>query len=158
MNKPIFFVLFAFMCIASFWGCNKDANNYSTADHTAQVIIPRSWKGTVNGYFKGDTTIPPDTTHYEWAKIYNRVITDTSFVISKVDGFAVSALGITLSYRLTDSANKIMRFDSVATGSLNCVLIYNYVKDSMGLECHTVSGTNPLSGQYYQANFYLHTH
>ncbi len=158
MKKSIFVSLFALMSAVAYTSCNKNSNNFSTADHTAQVTIPHSWKGPAYGYFKGDTTNPPDTTHYEWAKIYNRVISDTTFIISKIDGFAVSAFGVTLNYRLTDSSNKTMRFDSIVTGTLNCVLYYQYEKDSMSLEYHTVSGTNPISEQYYQTNVFLQTH
>ncbi len=158
MNKPVFYFLLASIGILSLCRCSKNSNNYTTTDHTAQVTVPHAWKGTIYGYYKSDTTFPPDTTHREWAKLYNLAISDTSIIISKIDGYAVSVFGVSLSYRLTDSVNKTLRFDSVVTGALNCILYYQYVKDSMSLEYHVVTGVNPISGQYYQENVFLHTH
>lgn len=145
------------LACAGIISCNKQNNNYSLADHTAGMITDRQWSGNIYGYSKGDTLFPGDTAHYEWPKVFSRIITDSSFAVSRVNGFAVSIMGYTLNYRTTDEVAKTRRFDSVITGSLNAVLIYYYEKDSMSFENHVVSGYNSMANQYYQKNVLLHT-
>ena len=149
-------ISFALTC-AVMISCNKKSNDYSLTDYTTGMITLRQWSGNVYGYRKGDTLFPGDTTHYEWPKVFNRALTDSSFSLSRINGFAVNVLGYTLNYRSTDEVAKTRRFDSVITGSLNAVLIYYYEKDSMSFENHVVSGYNSRASQYYQTNIMLHT-
>jgi hypothetical protein len=153
MKNP---ALFLAVMLALIIACNK-SNNYSITDYTAGMTTMRQWAGTISGYAKGDTLFAGDTTHYEWPKIFNRTLTDTSITVGKVNGYAVSMMGFTLNYRSTDETAKSTRFDTVVTGSLNAVLIYYYDKDSLTFVSSQVSGFNALASQYYQNNITLHT-
>src|ERR1022692_3341214 len=113
--KKIFHTVSVFCFIVwAFLSCSKGGNNYSAADHTVGLVnIIRAWSGTANGYIKGDTMYPGDTTHYAWPKAYSRVITDTTFPVQKVNGFDVSVLAENINYSSTDSVNKIVKFDTI---------------------------------------------
>src|SRR5580658_325465 len=90
-----------FLVAACSLGCNKSSNNYSTTDHTVGITNLRTWSGSANGYYKGDTMITVGTTL--WALHFARNIVDTSFAIAKINGFVVSVLGTALDYQFTDS-------------------------------------------------------
>ena len=157
--KNVMLLLSIVTCVAIIAvACNKNSNNYSVADHTTGMVNGRLWSGNAYGYTQGDTLLTTgDTTHTVWAKIFSRTITDTSFSVQKINGFEVTVLGTTLTYRLTDSTNNLIRFDSVVTGTLNAILKYNYLNGSMSYEYHNVTGYNTNNHQYYQVNLFLHT-
>jgi len=139
------------------WGCNKGNNSYTTTDHTVGMIAVRSWSGTSGGFYKGDTAIGtnPDSV---WALHFARVITDTSFSVQKINGFALSVLGYMLDYQSTDSlTTQTVLFDSDITGTQTAVLTYYYLKDSMTFQLSVVFGYNTPANQYYQTNMFLHT-
>ncbi len=149
-------VLLLFVC--ALCACNKNSNNYSITDFTAGMITERLWSGQIYGYAKGDTLYQPtDTVLTEWPKVYNRTLTDTSFTIIKINGFAVNIMGTTLGYKTTDAMAKVRKYDSVVTGSLDAVLLYYYEKDSLSFVCHRTKEYNSLANQYYQEHILLHT-
>jgi len=141
------------------YSCSKGGGNYSVADHTTGIAnVVRSWSGTANGFVQGDTIIPPATASVPWPKAYSRTITDTSFAVQKINGFAVAVLGYTLNYLTTDSTvNHLVEFDTTLSGSSLSFLKYYYISDSMSFEFHWISGYNSAANQYYQTNYYLHT-
>jgi len=150
---------FLFCIIIVAIACSKSGNNYSTTDHTVGVIQSRSWTGTANGYLQGDTIEfpPPDVTHVPWAYAFNRVIADTSFPVTRINGFEISALGTMLTYKATDSTLQTVKFDSTLSGAAKSVFTFYYAKDSITYEYHSVSGYNATQNQYYQVNELWHT-
>lgn len=146
------------LLVGAICACNKSSNNYSITDLTTGMITERLWSGQIYGYAKGDTLYrPTDTVRTEWPKAYNRIITDTSFAIIKINGFAVNIMGTTLGYKSTDATAKVRRYDSVLTGSLDAVLLYYYEKDSLSFVCHRTKEYNSLANEYYQEHILLHT-
>lgn len=158
MKNLIYLSALVSSIIIVFGACNKSSNSYTVTDHTVGMVNVRLWSGTANGYTKGDTLLTSgDTTYTAWPKIYSRLIHDSSFSVQKINGFEVSVLGTPLAYRLTDSVNKTIRFDSLVTGSLTGILIYYFNKDSMTFQYDNVFGYNVPDSQYYQAHIFLHT-
>ncbi len=156
-KSPVdYFVTALFICVIAY-GCTKKAD-YSQTDHTVGLTSKmRTWSGTTNGYYKGDTLIPPATTNEDWAKIFNRIITDSTFAVLKVDGFAVSVPGMTMIYRDTDHVGNYVRYDSTVAGSGTSYLLYFYLVDSVYYEYHSFYGFNAAANQDYQTHLYLHT-
>jgi hypothetical protein len=156
-KSPVYYFALALLICVMAYGCTKKAN-YSQADHTVGLTSKmRTWSGTSNGYYKGDTLIPPSTSTEDWAKLFNSTITDTSFAVLKVNGFAVSVPGMTMIYRDTDYVDKYVRFDSTVAGSGTSYLLYFYSVDSVYYEFHRFYGFNAAANQYYQTHLYLHT-
>ena len=157
MKNLIKYTLFVALILVGITSCVKK-KNYSNADHTAGMGGSRSWSGTANGFYKGDTLLSTtDTTHSPWPKVFSRVLTDTLFPIVKVNGYMISVLGTPLAYRTTDSVAQTVRFDSTLTNSATTILTYYYAKDSMAFEYHRLEDFNTPAGNYYQTHEYLHT-
>ena len=156
-KSPVYYFTIILIITVVAYGCTKKAN-YSPADHTVSLTAKaRIWSGTTDGYYKGDTLIPPSTTNEDWAKIFNRVITDSSLAVLKVNGFAIGVPGMTLIYRDTDFTQNAVRFDSTVAGSGTSYLLYFYLVDSVYYEYHSFYGFNSAGNQYYQTHLYLHT-
>src|SRR4051812_12071558 len=151
---------FAFICaVILFAACSKNGD-YTSADHTKGMLTSINWSGIASGYYKGDTVQfpPPDTTHIPWAKAFNHTVSDSSFFIKKINGFAVGIGDQVLRYNTTDSTHGYVLFDTTVAGSGHDALYYFYGRDSFSYEYHTITGVNAATGQYYQTNMYLHTH
>ncbi len=156
-KRPIYYLAIAAMICIMTYACTKKAD-YSQTDHTVGLTSKmRSWSGSSDGHYKGDTLIPPATANEDWAKIFNRIITDSSFSVQKVNGFAVSIPNMTLIYRDTDYTINAVRYDSTVAGSGTSYLLYFYLVDSAYYEYHSFYGYNSAANQYYQTHLYLHT-
>ena len=156
-KNPVYHFAIALLVCVTAYGCTK-SRVYSQTDHTTGLTSKsRVWSGTTYGYFKGDTLIPPATANEDWAKIFNLTITDSTFSVVKINGFAVSVPGMTMIYRDTDYTQNAVRFDSTVAGSGTSYLLYFYLVDSVYYEYHNFSGYNSAANQYYQTHLYLHT-
>lgn len=139
--------------------CNPHRNDYATTDYTRGLIKSVTWSGTAGGYAQGDTIAhpSPDTTHVPWAKAFHHLITDTTFAIQRVNGFAVQIGSQMLRFNTVDSAHGYVKFDTTVAGSGHDVLLYFYAKDSFSYEYHIITGQNAATGIYYETDMYLHT-
>ncbi len=157
MRRTRNMLLISLLATAAIYSCKKGSNDYSVTDHTTGMVKMRSWSGTASGYVKTDTVLLPDTAHVDWASLFNQSITDTSFSVEKINGFQVSVLAMPFNYVLTDTVNKIVRFDTTLSGSATSILTYYYGRDSMTYEFHHITGYSTHAAQYYQVNEFLHT-
>jgi len=160
MKIFVSFISIIFLVAVLSFGCNKSSNNYSTTDHTVGMTSLRSWSGTANGYYKGDTmmSIGIGLRDTIWALHFARTISDTSFSIAKLNGFVISVLGTPLNYQSTDSiTTKTVLFDSNVSGTQTAILTYYYLQDSMTYQFNIITGFNTPANQYYQVNMFLHT-
>ena len=144
------------MLIIVFSNCTKTSKDYSTTDHTTGMTKMHSWSGTADGYIPGDTVIAPKDTVL-WALHFAHNYVDTFFAVQKINGFELSLMGAFVQYRSTDLTNQIIKFDSIAAGTVNVTLTYFILRDSMTLVVHNSSGFNAAANQYYQTNLFLHT-
>ena len=148
-------VLLLFIILVIF-SCGKNTNNYSVTDHTVGMVKIRAWSGYTYGYARGDTLW--DTVHVAWPEYFYHTITDTSFSVQKINGFAINVDGVVLIFRTVDSVNKIMRFDSTYANSTTSFLIWNFGQDTMHYEFHKIYGHNDSAMKYYETNKILHSH